>query len=78
MRIRFCRTTSSRTRFSHRMRVAFQGRDLVELVDLHPLVLVGDQALDERDRYQPLAGAYRHDFVQQGRRIDDRFSRQHP
>ena len=34
-------------------------------------MLVGDQALDERDCHQALAGAHRHDFVQQRRRIDD-------
>ena len=49
--------------------------DFVQLVDLHPLVLVGDVALDEGDRDEPLARAHGHDLVQQRRRIDDRLAR---
>ena len=52
-------------------RVAFERGDLVQLVDLHTLVLIGDEALDERDSDQALARAYRHHLVQERRRVDD-------
>ena len=75
MRIRFWRTTSSRTRFSHFIDMPFQRRDFVELVDLGPLMLVGNIAFDERDRHQALAGAHRNHLVQRRRRVDDGLAR---